>query len=227
MTGKKRLQTNVRAFRASEHKRRYLVEWTSRVLREASPTSLIGLLIAPVWAVVGGGETTADAVFEVVDALAAAGIGFWIVGGWGVDLLAERQGRHHHDLDVLLSDFGADEARAVAAIEQLGYRKLSSGGADDSLLRPRNTLRDGKGRQVELLGLDRARLDAELGDAGASDVPVERRRPELFALGQLAGRVVPCISVEFQLLLRNGFRARGIDVHDARRLRALAPAGPR
>jgi lincosamide nucleotidyltransferase A/C/D/E len=221
-----RLQANLRALRASEHKRRYLVEWTSRVLREASPTSLVGLLIAPVWARVGGGETTVDAVFEVVDGLAAAGVGFWIVGGWGVDLLAGQQGRHHHDLDVLLSDFEADEARAVAALERIGYTTVLTG-ADDSLLRPRNTLRDGNGRQVELLGLDRERLEAELGDAGASDEPVERRRPELFTLGQLAGRVVPCISVEFQLLLRNGFPPRGIDVHDARRLNGLVPSGPR
>jgi lincosamide nucleotidyltransferase A/C/D/E len=223
VTGKQRLQANARAFGASKHKRRYLVEWASRVLREASPTSLVGLLIRPAWAIVGGGETTVEAVFGIVDVLAAAGIGFWIVGGWGVDLLVGRQGRRHHDVDVLLADFAADEARAVAALEGLGYRTVATGD-DESLLRPRNTLRDGEGHQVELLGLDRAGLDAALGDDDGA-VPVETRRPGLFAVGTIADRVVPCISAEFQRLLRETFRPRGIDVHDARRLEALTTAG--
>src|SRR5436309_4366094 len=48
-------------------------------------------------------------VIEILDALAAAGVRAWLVGGWGIDALVGTQTRDHEDVDVCVdtTDVGA------------------------------------------------------------------------------------------------------------------------
>ena len=194
----------------------------SRRVRESSPSSPLNVVLGPLRARFRG-EMKADDVIRVVDALEAEGVRFWIAGGWGVDLLVGSPTRRHDDLDVVLSDYEGDQARACGALEPLGYHLVEV--LDGLWMTPRNLLDDGFGHQIEVLGIDRARLDTALGSTGGGSQParVEDRAPELFALGTLLGRRVPCLSAQLQLLFHSGFDARGVDEGDVALLRARSP----
>jgi lincosamide nucleotidyltransferase A/C/D/E len=194
----------------------------SRKVRESSPSSPLNVVLGPLRARFRG-EMKAEDVIQVVDALEAEGVRFWIAGGWGVDLLVGSPTRRHDDLDVVLSDYDGDQARACGALEPLGYHLVEV--LDGLWMTPRNLLDDGLGHQIEVLGIDRARLDTALGSTGGGSEPVrvEDRAPELFALGTLLGRRVPCLSAQLQLLFHSGFDARGVDEGDVALLRAWSP----
>jgi lincosamide nucleotidyltransferase A/C/D/E len=194
----------------------------SRRVRESSPTSPLNVVLGPLRARLRG-EMKADDVIRVVDALETAGVRFWIAGGWGVDLLVGSPTRRHDDLDVVLSDYEGDQARACRALESLGYRLIEV--LDGLWMTPRNLLDDGFGHQIEVLGIDRGRLDTALGSTGAAaeSSRIEDRAPELFALGTLLGRRVPCLSAQLQLLFHSGFDARGVDEGDVALLRSWSP----
>ncbi|MGD0381749.1 MAG: hypothetical protein ABSC30_17405 [Acidimicrobiales bacterium] len=200
-----------------------VVVWISRRVRESPPSSRLNHVLGPLRARFRG-EMKAEDVLRVVDALEAQGVPFWIAGGWGVDLLAGSPTRRHDDLDVVLSDFEGDRARACDALDRLGYRLVEV--LEGLWMTPRNLLDDGVGHQIEVLGIDRARLDAALGlgltGAGPAPAPLEERAPQLFTVGSLRGRPVPCLSAQLQLLFHSGFDPRGVDTGDMELLRAKA-----
>lgn len=216
----------------------------SRRVRESSPSSPLNVVLGPLRSRFRG-EMKAEDVIEVVDALEAEGVRFWIAGGWGVDLLVGAPTRRHDDLDVVLSDYDGDQARVCGALEPLGYRHVEV--LDGLWMTPRNLLDDGAGRQIEVLGIDRPRLDTALGssqdgapprriEAGSIEAGrieagrIEDRSPELFAVGTLLGRSVPCLSAQLQLLFHSGFDPRGVDEGDLQLLRSRsgrADPGPR
>jgi lincosamide nucleotidyltransferase A/C/D/E len=197
--------------------------WISRRVRESPPTSRLNVVLGPLRARFRGEMTAAD-VLKVVDALEAQHLRFWIAGGWGVDLLAGAPRRRHDDLDVVLSDFEADQARACETLAPLGYRLIEV--LDGLWMTPRNLIDDGVGHQIEILGIDRARLHTALGLSVADPAePVEVSAPQLFTVGTLQGRPVPCLSAELQLLFHSGFDLRGVDEGDMALLRSRAVAG--
>ena len=60
-----------------------------------------------------------DDVFDVLDALDAAGVRHWVAGGWGVDALVGFQTRAHRDLDLTVDADHYD--RCLASLADLGY----------------------------------------------------------------------------------------------------------
>src|SRR6185295_19658994 len=58
-------------------------------------------------------------VVRVLDALDAAGVGWGITGGWGIDALLRRETRSHADLDLGIASEAVDDA--IDALEPLGY----------------------------------------------------------------------------------------------------------
>jgi len=199
--------------------------WVSRRVRESPPSSRLNAVLGPLRARFRG-EMKSQDMLVVVEALQAQGVRFWVAGGWGVDVLAGSQARRHDDLDIVLSDYERDEPRARLALAPLGYRQLEV--LDGLWMTPRSMLDDGAGHQIEVLGIDRARLEGALGssDAAAGPTsPVEDRHPELFTTGTFDGRRVPCLSVELQLLFHTGFEHRGVDGPDVERLRSMAGPG--
>ena len=197
--------------------------WVSRRVREAPPNSVLNVALGPLRARFRG-QMTGEDLLAVADALEARGVRFWIAGGWGIDLLRGHQTRRHDDLDVLLADYQADEPAALEALAPLGYRRAEV--LDGLWMDPRSLVDDRGGHQIEILGLDRARLDAALEWVGRPGQPplVEDRSPQLFTTGTVNGRRVPCLSVELQLLFHSGFEARGVDGPDVELLKAMAAA---
>ncbi len=201
--------------------------WVSRRVRESPPSSPLNVVLGPVRARFRG-QMRVDDVLGVVEALQSEGVRFWIAGGWGVDLLAGSQTRRHDDLDVVLADYEGDEARACRALARLGYRQIEI--LDGLWMTPRNLLDDGVGHQIEILGIDRDRLEDALdpsAEASTSSTAIEKRRPELFTTGTLGGRRVPCLSARLQLLFHTGFDPRGVDGRDLELLQAEADPGDR
>lgn len=199
----------------------------SRAVRESPPSSALNVVLGPLRARFRGEMTGAD-LLAVVEALQHEGIAFWIAGGWGVDLLAGAQSRRHDDLDVLLADYDGDEPRVLRALEPLGYRRVEV--LDGLWMHPRSLVDDKAGHQIEVLGIDLARLEAALPALGkrpakAKRVRIDERAPELFTTGMVEGRPVPCLSVELQLLFHTGFELRGVDGPDIERLRSMAESG--
>lgn len=195
--------------------------WVSRKVRESPPSSRLNAVLGPLRARFRG-EMTGQDMLLVVEALEAQEVRFWIAGGWGVDLLEGAQARRHDDLDVVLSNYEADEPRVRLALEPLGYRQVEV--LEGLWMTPRSLLDDGAGHQIEVLGIDRARLDNALGSPLGSGPPslIEDHAPTLFATGTFEGRRVPCLSGRLQLLFHTGFELRGVDGPDIERLRALS-----
>lgn len=150
-----------------------------------------------------------DDVFAVLDALSAAGIRYWIAGGWGVDALLGRQTRPHRDLDLAV-DAGAE---ALTALAKLGYLietdqrpvRVEAAAVGDRWvdLHPINLGADGAGWQADF-------------DGGRFTYPVE-----CFVTGTIAGRDVPCLSAEQQIIFHSGYEPRAVDRHDIALLESI------
>jgi lincosamide nucleotidyltransferase A/C/D/E len=128
-------------------------------------------------------------VVDVVARLRAAGIEFWIEGGWGVDALLGDQTRAHDDLDVGVR---LDEVDRICAV-------FSEFERSDDEWPSSFVLRDARGRKVDCHPLT---FD-EHGDGWQASrtggAPHRWPNEHLSARGTIGGLDVPCISAELQL----------------------------
>lgn len=129
-------------------------------------------------------------VLDVFDRLTAAGVDARLCGGWGVDALIGERTRPHEDLDLWVR------------IEHDGALRVTLGAQGFGLLRvdsPWNyVLVDGRGRQVDV-HLVHVQVDGtavyDVEDDEPYVMPADR-----FTTGVIAGRVVPCVTAEQQML---------------------------
>ncbi|RZT87346.1 lincosamide nucleotidyltransferase A/C/D/E [Pseudonocardia sediminis] len=155
---------------------------------------------------------TAAEVVRVLDALDAAGCRYWVEGGWGVDALVGAQTRPHRDLDVDVDS--RHEDRVLTTLAELGYAietdwrptrvELAAPGRGWVDVHPLQIADDGSARQADL-------------DGGFWEFPAR-----YYTTGTIAGRSVPCVSVEAQLSFHEGYELRGVDHVDLARLRRLS-----
>jgi GrpB-like predicted nucleotidyltransferase (UPF0157 family) len=134
------------------------------------------------------GVKAAD-VLEVLDRLDAAGVEWWVDGGWGVDALLGYQTRPHDDLDFAV--LAGDLERLPSVFPE--FRHVQP---DD--LPSAYVLRDASGRQLDFHPLE---LD-ERGDGWQPQLtgpPARWPREALAAHGRIGGRDVRCTSPEFQV----------------------------
>lgn len=147
-----------------------------------------------------------DEFVRLCRAFEAAGLAFWIDGGWGVDVLLCEETRPHSDLDlaVLLSDLDAF-GRLLAA---LSYQRNDRPGDPDW----NRVFERPDGCSVDLHGFvldDRGNgilgnpADGSMYPAGSLD-----------GKGTLGGLTLRCIAAPFVLQFRNGFAPRAVDHHD-------------
>jgi lincosamide nucleotidyltransferase A/C/D/E len=153
----------------------------------------------------------ATEVLRVLDALDAAGIGWGITGGWGIDALLRRQTRAHGDVDLGIASEAVEAA--IGALASLEY----SLEVDE---RPaRVVLRSADG-QVDLhpivWGPSGAGVQTGL-DGETFDYPTS----SLEAEGEIGGRLVRCGTPELQLTFHEHYEPRD---HDRRDMAALAAA---
>jgi GrpB-like predicted nucleotidyltransferase (UPF0157 family) len=132
--------------------------------------------------------TTGD-VLELLDRLDAAGIEWWVDGGWGVDALLGYETRLHDDLDLAVP---ADAIRRLVEVFP-EFRHVH-----EHELPSAYVLEDARGRQLDVHPLE---LDEEgNGWQPQPDGPPARwPRAALQGRGVIAGREVRCTSPEFQV----------------------------
>ena len=159
---------------------------------------------------------TAGDVRELLDRLDAAGIEWWIDGGWGIDALLGEETRPHDDLDLAVAR--ADLERIQAAFPDFRH-------VPDEWWPARYVLRDERGRQVDLHPLE---FD-ERGD-GWQEQPDGTRarwpREGLAGRGTIGGRDVRCLTPELQVRFHDYPDPDDVDWDDMRVLRerfGLAP----
>lgn len=139
-------------------------------------------------------------------AFEAAGLDYWIDGGWGVDALLGRQTRPHSDLD--LAVHFADLKCFQHTLTALGYQPIVQPDGRDwnpVFLHPI----DGS---VDLHGF--VLNDVGEGVLGAPSENSSYPAGALNGIGTLDTLQVRCIAAPFVLAFRNGFEPRAVDHHD-------------
>ncbi len=132
---------------------------------------------------------TAGDVLEILDRLDAAGVEWWVDGGWGVDALLGYETRPHDDLDFAVR---AEDLPRLAEVFP-DFRHV-----DEDQWPSAYVLRDERGRQLDFHPLE---LD-ESGDGWqpqADGPPARWPREALEGHGSIGGREVRCTSPAFQV----------------------------
>jgi lincosamide nucleotidyltransferase A/C/D/E len=151
---------------------------------------------------------TAADVLEILDRLDAAGVHWWIDGGWGVDALLEEQTREHDDLDLVAHL--ADAQRIVRLLDDEGY-EVVAGGAPKSFVA---VTADGRQVDVHPVTFDHERG----GGVYLMDDGQEWVYPAagFDGRGKVAGRVVRCLTPEVQVLVHDGYELGEKDFRELR-----------
>ncbi len=152
-------------------------------------------------------RTSAENLMVMAAALDASNVRWWATGGWGVDLLLGRQTRSHCDLDFWIDVADNGEARAVAALAELGYEVAVERAQSGRSFPMRSVLRDRSGRIIDLIMVTTSGID------GFPSV-----EPADLATGLLVTREktlrLPCASAECQVRAHVGYKPQERDHHD-------------
>jgi lincosamide nucleotidyltransferase A/C/D/E len=128
-------------------------------------------------------------VLEILDRLDAAGVEWWVNGGWGVDALLGRETRPHNDLDFAIPAESIEQLPAIFPEFVHVYQEQ---------LPSAYVLRDSQGRELDFHPL---RFDAEGNgwqpQIGADDALWPREALE--GRGHIGGQEVRCMTAEFEV----------------------------
>jgi lincosamide nucleotidyltransferase A/C/D/E len=151
-----------------------------------------------------------DVVADLCRSFEAAGLKFWVDGGWGVDALLEQQTRAHSDLDLAVTyrDLPAFQDVLVAK----GFTRADRLGDPEWNW----VLQDAKGQSVDLHGF----VPDDQGNGVLGDPSKGEKYPaEAFTgSGRLGALPVRCIAATVVLEFRNSFSPRDVDHHDVKAL---------
>lgn len=132
------------------------------------------------------------------------GLDVTIGGGWGVDALVGHQTREHDDLDLYLPRSLFPEA----------VERLAGAGFVEHVdwLPGRLAMLHPDGREIDLHPYDpqadgSGRFETHTGEVFIFPV-------EAFSSGRVAGRIVACWSVAFQVTAHSGYEPSDKDLHD-------------
>jgi lincosamide nucleotidyltransferase A/C/D/E len=165
-------------------------------------------------------QMSLDDVLDVMAALESCGVAYRIAGGWGIDVLVGRQTREHFDLDLVLENYERDETRACGALRVLGFHNRET--TDGGIWMPAVTmLNDGRGRRIELMGIDWDRVQSAFRTENActaDDAPLDHLVEAVLGVGLINGRPAPCLSRRAQLLFHTGFSPTSEHLRDLQAL---------
>jgi lincosamide nucleotidyltransferase A/C/D/E len=153
----------------------------------------------------------ASDVLDIVDALAEAGVRFWVHGGWGVDALVGEQTRPHLDLDLTIRT--EDLSLYVRTMIEHGFRTTRIDNAYNFVMTDR------EGRQVDV-----HLVDFHVTTVGANGWPVYGPNGLAFevgafgATGWILGRRVPCCQADYEMRSHSGYELDENDYHDVLQL---------
>lgn len=133
---------------------------------------------------------TADDVLEIIGRLDAAGVRWWVHGGWGMDALLGKETRPHDDLDLAVVRSDIDRLEATLS----DFRRVPERDEWPASF----VITDPRGRQIDIHPL---RLD---DDGNGWQEQRDGRealwsREALSGRGRIAGHVVRCTTAEFEL----------------------------
>ncbi len=150
-------------------------------------------------------------VLDVASRLEAAGISFWLDGGWGVDALVGHQTRPHGDLDIVIELGKADEV--VVALGPAGFTIAEED-------RPtRMVLADTTGRRIDVhpIVFDSDGNARQIGggpNGGDAVYPADGFRGE----GRVDGKPLHCLTPRLLVIHHLGYRPLAKDWHNVRTL---------
>lgn len=138
----------------------------------------------------------AKEVIKVLEGLADANVAAWVVGGWGVDALLNRQSRPHGDLDLIVAAHDPTLQRAGAALRRLGYSRQFEEELPDHGPMSRRLMADNSiGQLIDLHPVNLSLPPFALsGDGAPLSAPL--------VVGRIGGHRVPCVSPEVHLALK-------------------------
>ena len=172
----------------------------------------------------------AEDVLELYALLLKHGVQLWILGGWGVDALLERQTRPHKDLDAIVA---LDDLPAMTALlsergfvlkeiwdENLwvrcdGHVALIGRDAPGGAVATAFVLKDAQGREIDVHVM---RFDDHGRGTPAwnSTMPFP---PDAFeGHGRIAGCLVRCLSAAMQMRTHTGYALQDKDIQELRLL---------
>lgn len=151
------------------------------------------------------GEVDAARLLAILDALDGARISYWLAGGWGIDALVGRQTRRHDDADLIIDDFDQRAPAACTVLSTIGFELIECH-RQPVWMPDQWVLEDVEGARIDLVSLSWG-----LVRAASPDDPSGGR---VFAVGTVAGRQVPCLSIDTQRLFHSGFPLRHVHRRD-------------
>jgi lincosamide nucleotidyltransferase A/C/D/E len=147
-------------------------------------------------------------------------IRFWVMGGWGVDALLHRQTRPHKDLDILVLLGDLPKLRKLLDAHGFSLKRIwqESRRLDEEAGHwpTAFVVADPQGREIDVHLI-------EIGPDGHIVQDYEDPWPlpdSIAGQGIIAGRTVPCVSLETQLAMHTGYSLPDGQLRDLELLRA-------
>ncbi len=189
------------------------LELRSLLLVEIAPEQDRSMAVPVAVAKLGQSENrepvSAERAASTWSTLQAAGIRSWVIGGWGIDALAGKQTREHHDLDLFVLDEDLRTMLELLESSDSGVRYLWSENRWHDRL-PSAFVADIAGVEVDVhvVALD--------GDAVRllSEHSIELPVGALSGSGRIAGQEVACATAEAQLVMHTGYDLPEKHLHD-------------
>lgn len=154
---------------------------------------------------------TQEDLFKVLDIIEKTEITYWLDGGWGVDVLVEKQTRKHRDVDI---DFDSKYTEKITSIlKDNGYEivedwspvriELHHPNLGYIDIHPFIINEDGSAKQASL-------------DGGWYEFEAD-----VFGSAIYNGKMIPCISAMGQKKFHTGYPLREVDKHDIINIESL------
>lgn len=150
-------------------------------------------------------EFSAQDVGWFLDLCESLGVDVWIDGGWGVDALLGRQSRPHADLDIMVQWKHLDAL--VTALRDKGFSDVHT----DDHSAWNFVLGDQSGRLIDFHVFA---FDGDRALYGRTEKPVVLRSSVYSGTGSIGGRLVKCMTAEFQVASHSGYRLKDNDFAD-------------
>jgi len=145
-------------------------------------------------------------VVELYRAFCDTGIEIWVDGGWAVDALLGRQTRPHKDLDIVVRR--SDEPKLRELLGARGYRDVPR----DDTSAWNFVLGDASGREVDVHAIV---FDADgNGLYGPIEKGVMYPAAALIGAGTIDRHRVKCISAEYMVKFKTGYKPSASDFQD-------------
>ena len=147
-----------------------------------------------------------DRVIKLYKMLSDRGIDIWLDGGWGVDALLGKQTRPHFDLDLIVEEKHVKRLRDL--LKDIGFDQIERG--DDSHWNFVLANKLGHLIDMHVIVFD----ENKNGAYGPAERGVFYPAEALLGQGDIGGFKVRCLTPEYQIASRSGYKLTNKDIND-------------